>query len=133
LSGRLDRIDILDSVRKTVRLVDYKTGKSKSENEIEAATQVALKNLSEREQTLPESIRGAYKRQLVFYVLLAQLDTSFPYTVQDTVFEFVEPTESGKIVERHFVISQSEVEELKSLIITVMREIRELAFLTDLS
>lgn len=130
LTGRLDRIDLIDPQRKSVRLVDYKTGKVKSSNDIEATTQVALKNLSEREQQLPESIRGAYKRQLVFYVLLAQLDTSFPYTVSDTVFEFVEPTDSGKIVERHFSISQEEVEQLKALIIEVMREIRNLDFLT---
>lgn len=132
LTGRLDRIDLIDPQRKLVRLVDYKTGKAKSQNDIEATTQVALKNLSLREQSLPEAIRGAYKRQLVFYVLLAQLDASFPYTVGDTVFEFIEPTESGKLIERHFTITQDEVEQLKTLIIEVMREIRNLDFLVTL-
>ena len=133
LSGRLDRIDLIDPLTKQVRLIDYKTGTAKSVNTIEAATQTSLGFLSEREQELPASIRGAYKRQLVFYVLLAELDSSFPYTVAETVFEFIEPTKTGKLVSRSFTISSQEVAELKNLIIEVMAEIRSLSFLEALT
>ncbi|MCA9369082.1 ATP-dependent helicase [Candidatus Woesebacteria bacterium] len=132
LTGRIDRIDLLDAQLHTVRLVDYKTGKAKTENDIEAKTKTTLTHLSAREQNLPEEIRGAYKRQLIFYVLLAQLDESFSYTVADTVFEFVEPNTSGKIVTRSFSISQHEVELLVTLIKDVMGEIRNLEFLSVL-
>ena len=129
LSGRLDRIDLIDPVAKTVRLVDYKTGKPRSSNAIVASTQTSQSLLSDREKQLPEAIRGPYKRQLIFYVLLAQLDASFPYTVSHAVFEFVEPTPSGSLVSRSFTITQEEVALLKELIIEVMREIRSLSFL----
>ena len=129
LSGRLDRIDLVDAKQRTVRLVDYKTGAAKSYNEIEAATQTAFKELSEREQQLPESIRGPYKRQLIFYTLLAELDPSFRYSVAETVFEFVEPTATGSMVTRSITVTQEEVALLKELVITVMREIRNLEFL----
>jgi len=127
LVGRLDRVDWLESQNKTVRIIDYKTGKPKTVGEIEGTT--ASSNVSEREQNLPESIRGSYKRQLVFYVLLSQLDPTFKEKVERADFEFVEPSASGKITVRSFFITQDEVEELKKLIQEVMSEIRELTFL----
>jgi len=86
--------------------------------------------LSERERALPEPIRGPYKRQLLFYKLLTELDTTFKPTVTHGVFEFVEPNASGKIVTRLFELKQEDVELLKELIREVMSEIRSLAFIS---
>lgn len=128
LTGRIDRIDWVDRAKKTVRVVDYKTGKAKSLNDIEGKTIAA--NLSPREQSLPESIRGPYKRQLLFYKLLADLDPSFNYEVVEGVFDFVEPNkQTGKLVRRHFSLEKEAVNDLKKLIKEVMEEIRELGFL----
>jgi DNA helicase II / ATP-dependent DNA helicase PcrA len=127
LTGRIDRIDWLDTERKLVKVIDYKTGKEKSANYIEGAIDSA--GLSEREQSLPEGIRGAYKRQLLFYKLLTELDPSFIPTATVGVFEFVEPNASGKIVSRQFELRDEDVNELKDLIREVMKEIRELKFL----
>ncbi len=129
LTGRIDRIDWVDREEKLVRVLDYKTGKNKSENTIEGKTKAA--NLSEREQKLPESVRGPYKRQLLFYKLLTELDRSFIPTVTEGVFEFVEPYKKGRpeLKPRKFKLKQEDVEDLKKLIREVMQEIRELRFL----
>lgn len=128
LTGRMDRVDWIDVGQKTVCVVDYKTGRPRTVGEIEAT--VASAQLSEREQSLPDSIRGKYKRQLLFYKILSELDASFIPTVTEAVFEFVEPDkQNGKIIQRRFSLPDTEVEDLKNLIREVAREIRELRFL----
>lgn len=128
LSGRLDRIDWLDKEKKTVRVVDYKTGRVKTKNEIEGKT--ASANLSERELSLPESIRGPYKRQLLFYKLLTELDKTFIPVVEEGMFDFVEADkQSGKLVRHTFTLRDEDVKDLKEIIREVMKEIRELKFL----
>lgn len=128
LTGRIDRVDWLDKAKKTVRVIDYKTGRPRTLGEIEGAT--ASSDLSPREKALPESIRGGYKRQLVFYKLLCELDPSFVPTVEQAVFEFIEPDkQSGKLIQRPVTVTKQEVEALKKVIREVMAEIRALKFL----
>jgi DNA helicase-2/ATP-dependent DNA helicase PcrA len=122
LTGRIDRIDWLDKDQKKVKVVDYKTGRVKSDNEIEGKTG----KLSEREQSLPESIRGAYKRQLLFYKLLTELDRTFPYKVVEGEFDFIEPNQSGKLVRRRFVLKDEDIQDLKNLIKEVVDELKTL-------
>ncbi len=130
--GRVDRIDLLDANKKQVRVVDYKTGKIRTKNDIEGKTKTSQAKLSSRELQLPESIRSSYKRQLVFYKMLAELDPSFPYTVSEVAFEFLEPKEAGGFATERFTIENEEVAALKTVIIEVMTEIRNLAFLEEL-
>ena len=127
LTGRIDRVDWLDKSQKLVKVIDYKTGKAKSANFIEG--KIASANLSPREQSLPESIRGPYKRQLLFYKLLTQLDETFMPTVSVGEFDFVEPNSRGKLVKRSFTLLDEDVQDLKNLIKEVMAEIRALKFL----
>ncbi|MBD3250137.1 MAG: AAA family ATPase [Candidatus Pacebacteria bacterium] len=129
LTGRLDRIDWLDRDKKQVMVIDYKTGKPKTKGYIEGQTKSA--NLSEREQDLPESIRGPYKRQLLFYKLLAQLDKTFLPEVTHGMFDFIEPYDpkSGRLMPRKFELKDDDVKDLKQLIRQVMKEIRNLEFL----
>lgn len=131
LTGRIDRIDWVDKKNRTVRVVDYKTGRSKSLNDIEGKTKSA--NLSDREMQLPESIRGPYKRQLVFYKLLCDLDQTLNLNVIEGVFDFIQPDEkTGKFTQRVVQISAEEVGLLKNVIRDVMKEIRSLSFLSDI-
>ncbi len=130
LTGRIDRIDRIAGKSNRVTVVDYKTGKVKSRNAILGASQT--ERYSPRELALPEAIRGEYKRQLVFYKLLAELSPAFTATVHEGVFDFVEPNSSGKIIKHQFELVEDEVELLKKLILEVMAEIRSLAFLSDL-
>lgn len=128
LTGRIDKVEMIDEKEKTVRVIDYKTGKSKTHNEIEGKT--ASADLSDRERLLPESIRGSYKRQLLFYRLLADLDQTFSFKVEEGVFDFVEPdARTGKFTQRSFIIKDEDVDDLKNLIKEVMHEIRSLSFL----
>lgn len=113
LTGKADRIDLINKKENTVNFVDYKTGKPKSRNEIEGNTQ---------------NSNGDYKRQLVFYRLLAELDKSFPYKVIQTEIDFVEPNEKGEFKKEKFSITTEEVENLKTLIKDSVTSIRALDF-----
>jgi len=131
LTGRIDRVDWVDAEQTMVAVVDYKTGKPRTVGEIEATT--ASAELSERERSLPVTIRGKYKRQLIFYTVLAELDPSFKPKVVETIFEFIEPDkQSGKQISRRFSITKEEVSDLKNLIRTVMAELRSLVFIANL-
>ena len=99
IRGTLDRIDIISG--KQVRVLDYKTGKVKSENEIRG---------------LVGSKDPSYYIQLLFYALLLKYDPH-GYHMEEGVIEFVEPNQTGKYVSRTFAISNEELvsfeEELK--------------------
>lgn len=94
LSGKLDRLDLANDG--TVTVIDYKTGKAKSENDIKGVT---------------KSSDGGYYRQLVFYKLLLQKDGR--YQMRDAALHFVEPDIKGKCVTRTFVITDEEVAALE--------------------
>lgn len=128
LTGKADRVDWVDKSKKTVRIIDYKTGIHKRINEIKGIT--AVSKLSQRERELPEGIRGPYQRQLVFYKLLSELDNSFMPEVVEAGFEFVEPEKGkDKINKVSLIITEEDVANLKKLIKEVMSEIRSLEFL----
>ena len=112
LSGKVDRIDSLPANRR-VRFVDYKTGAPKT------------RGVLEKEADGPD---GNYKRQLIFYNLLAQLDRSFAYRVGETELDFIEPDKSGIFHREKFNITPAEVEELKQTIRQSAKEIRSLNF-----
>lgn len=114
LGGRIDKIEWDDEKQKKVIVVDYKTGQPKSRNEIEGKVG---KNT------------GGYKRQLVFYKLLTDLDTSFQLKVEKGLFDFIEPVKaSGAFKREEFTITKEDVEELRQIIIECMKKIRNLEF-----
>lgn len=114
LTGKIDKIELIDQADKTVRVVDYKTGQAKTRNQILGETKEANKD---------------YLRQLVFYQLLTALDRQFPLTIKETVLDFVEPNKkTGRFRQEKFVISDDQVDELKQTIRAVMRDIRALKF-----
>ncbi|MCA9372734.1 ATP-dependent helicase [Candidatus Woesebacteria bacterium] len=132
LTGRIDRIDQNQDAgakKQTVTVVDYKTGKPKSRNVILGVS--GTTDYSQRELALPKTIRGVYQRQLVFYKLLTELSPGFRPEATSGVFEFVEPNASQKIVAHQFELEKDAVEDLKKLILEVMAEIKQLAFLSE--
>jgi DNA helicase-2/ATP-dependent DNA helicase PcrA len=107
LGGKIDKIESLGEDLKKVRVIDYKTGRPKSRNEIE----------------------GDYKRQLVFYQLLSDLDQNFRFTVAETELDFVEADKNtGKLKKERFAITKDEVEDLKKIIFKVWNDILALKF-----
>lgn len=107
LTGKLDRID-LDENGMVAQVVDYKTGKPKSRNDIEGKTKTS---------------QGNYKRQLVFYALLLSLYGDERYACKNGVISFVEPDSKGRVHHEAFTITDEEIEELKVQIIEVVRQI----------
>ncbi len=110
LRGNLDRVDTLPGG--LVRVIDYKTGKIRSRNELMGKT---------------VSSDGNYYRQLQFYKLLLAR-AARPRIMHDAVIEFVEPDDSGHIRSETFDISDGEVKELELLIAKSVSEILSLAF-----
>ncbi|HSV94965.1 MAG TPA: ATP-dependent DNA helicase [Spirochaetia bacterium] len=113
LTGKVDRIEVTNEKEKHVRVIDYKTGKPKTRNEIEGNT---------------KNSDGDYKRQLTFYQLLSELDKSFQYEVKETQIDFIEPDAQNNFHRENFIISPEDVTELKKVIKTSVSQIRDLDF-----
>ncbi|MFZ2500464.1 MAG: ATP-dependent DNA helicase [Minisyncoccia bacterium] len=106
LSGKLDRLDL--RADGTVVVIDYKTGKAKSENDIRGLT---------------KSSDGNYYRQLVFYKLLLHKDGR--YNMSEGSLHFVEPNEKGKCTIRTFTITDAEVAALEADLIKAAQAIAD--------
>lgn len=115
LTGTLDRLDF-DESGALVRVLDYKTGKPRSRNQIEGKTK--------------EANRG-YRRQLEFYALLLSLYDNQQYHTEQFTISFVEPNQAGVIKEETFVISKSDIETVKSEIVSAAKRLINGEFLHD--
>lgn len=113
LSGKIDKIEWVNKDKKQVKVIDYKTGSSKSRGEIEGKTKYS---------------DGDLLRQLLFYKLLSQLDYNFNYDVTKGEFDFVESKSNKKAKTESYEYSQEQIEDLKILIKDTMKKIRGLEF-----
>jgi ATP-dependent exoDNAse (exonuclease V) beta subunit len=118
IRGNLDRLDPLPGG--TVRVIDYKTGKPKSRNEL-------LGKIANAEKSV-EGDRGSnYYRQLQFYkLLLARTDK--PREMSEGIIEFVEPDDKGQMRSETFMITDDEVKELEATIAKTAESIMTLSF-----
>jgi DNA helicase-2/ATP-dependent DNA helicase PcrA len=106
LTGRLDRLDILPDG--SVMVIDYKTGRARSENDIRGLTKTG---------------DGGYYRQLVFYKLLLARDGR--YAMHAGALHFVEPDEKGKCIIRSFTITDAEVAALEAELVQAAQAIAD--------
>lgn len=109
LRGLIDVIEF--KTDGSVKVIDYKTGKHKTRNELEGKT---------------KSATGDYKRQLDFYCILLEL--SQMQKPNALSLEFIEPDAAGKTIEHSFAYDEGAVGELKSTIARVSEEIYGLSF-----
>lgn len=112
LVGNLDKIEFAGDDNR-VNVVDYKTGKPKSRNELLGET---------------KDSEGNYYRQLVFYKLLLQLFEDGKYDMVSGEIDFIEPTDTKKYKKEKFDIAEADVLELTEEIKRVADEILTLAF-----
>jgi len=113
LTGKIDKIEVLNK-NNDVNVVDYKTEKPKSRNEIEGKT---------------KNSKGNIKRQLTFYKLLLDLYSGVEkFHFVSGQIDFIEPDEKGIYHSEQFIIEDKETEELKKEIVRVVNEIQTLAF-----
>lgn len=111
LTGKLDKVEILDAKKKTVQVVDYKTGNP------DTASAELKKD-------------GKYFRQLAFYQLLTELSPRFDYTMVSGQIDFLQPSKrTGKLVKKTFEITSKDLSNLKAEIARVWQEIQNLEFL----
>lgn len=112
LTGKLDKVEFLDDAG-GIHVVDYKTGKPKSRNEIEGKTKTS---------------DGGMKRQLVFYKLLLNSYKNGKYRMKIGEIDFVEPNDRGKYKKEIFEIEAKEILELEGCVRKSAEEIQNLAF-----
>ncbi|HRY62348.1 MAG TPA: PD-(D/E)XK nuclease family protein, partial [Candidatus Paceibacterota bacterium] len=112
LTGKIDKIEILDAAN-NVNVVDYKTGKIKSRNEIEGKT---------------KNSDGDMKRQLLFYRLLLDNYDNAKYHAVTGEIDFIMPDPKGAYRKERIDINSEDVSGLRELIKKVSEEILNLDF-----
>ena len=112
LTGVLDKIEFL-SDKKSINVVDYKTGKAKTRNELEGKTKNAT---------------GDYQRQLTFYRLLLDNYPTFPQTMVSGEVDFIEPDSKGEFHKEKFIISPEQTEAVKEQIFDLADQVLNLKF-----
>jgi len=113
LAGKIDLIEWIDRSQKSARIVDYKTGRSKTRNEILGLTKSADKSIF---------------RQLQFYKLLTQLDKNKFFTPVEFEVRFVKPKKNGQFRSEIFSTDEIETESLQEEIRQVIAKIRKFEF-----
>jgi DNA helicase-2/ATP-dependent DNA helicase PcrA len=111
LTGKIDKIEKINDTN-DVKVIDYKTGGIKSDNEIAGNT---------------KNSDGRLKRQIVFYKILCDLDEKFKYTMIQGELDFVQGRD-GKYKKALVSFSDDDVSELKEKIIDVYEKIMNLKF-----
>ncbi len=111
LRGQLDKIEIGEG--RSVSVIDYKTKKPMTRNEIEGKT---------------KNSDGAYKRQLIFYKLLLDTYEEGKYVMNTGTIDFVEPDTEGRYKKETFEITDGDVGELRGLITTTAQDMYEMNF-----
>lgn len=92
ITGKFDRLDVLDTKTKAVRVIDYKTVTTvPSRNDILGLTKTS---------------DGHLKLQLTFYSLLAETDRLFPYRAKEFVLSFID--NKGTFKEESFIITKED-------------------------
>jgi DNA helicase-2/ATP-dependent DNA helicase PcrA len=111
LKGQLDKIEIQDDG--TVNVVDYKTKKPMSRNQIEGKT---------------KSDDGKYKRQLVFYKILLDKYEKGKYQMRTGELDFIEPDDKGDYRKERFDITPEDEQTVLNLISQTAKSIARLEF-----
>jgi DNA helicase-2/ATP-dependent DNA helicase PcrA len=112
INGKIDKIEILDA-QNTVNVVDYKTGKPKSRNDI-----IGLNKTS----------TGDYIRQLTFYNILLNNYLDGKYKMVSGEIDFIQPDEKGNYHKELFTVTPEMVSELTEQIKNVAKDILDLSF-----
>lgn len=111
LTGKLDKLEFLSE--REVNVVDYKTGKPKTRNQILGKTK--------------EGDAGVW-RQLIFYkILLDRFKDGF-YEMVSGEIDFIEPKENGSHVKEKFLVTKDDTLMLEDEIRRIAKEILNLEF-----
>lgn len=112
VNGKIDMIEHLDASG-AVRVVDFKTGKPKTRNDILGKT---------------KSSSGDYHRQLTFYRMLTDRYQDGRYRMSEGVLDFIDPDQKGEYHREPFVIEAEDADALMEQVQKVANEILDLSF-----
>ncbi len=112
LRGDIDKIEFLNDSN-AVNVIDYKTAKPKSRNEILGKT---------------KNSNGNFKRQLDFYALLLEIYKKGELNMISGEIDFIEPNENGKYKKEKFEVTNEDLAEIKETIKNTTNEILNLKF-----
>jgi len=110
LTGKIDKIEKIND--KDVRIIDYKTGKTRSDNEIAGNT---------------KNSDGKLKRQIVFYKILCDLDERFKFNMTEGELDFVQGKDD-KYKKVRVAFTNEDILKLKEIIKDMYNNIMELKF-----
>ena len=113
LTGKVDRIDFIPQTKTDVIFVDYKAMKPLTQAQIRGET---------------ANSTGDSYRQVLFYLLLAELDNRFIFKPREAVLSFVRADDKGDFHDEAFSPKREEIEELKDLIKKTFEKIQKLEF-----
>lgn len=113
ITGKVDRIDLIPQTKADVRFIDYKSQQPLTRAQIRGET---------------ANSTGDLYRQLLFYVLLAELDNRFIYKPREVIFSFVRADKKGEFHDEVFSPQKEELEQLKKTIREVFAHIQKLEF-----
>ncbi len=116
LTGKIDRIDAIPDTKNEVRFIDYKS--------MAPLTPAAIRGET------ANSTGDAY-RQLLFYALLAELDSRFIFQARELVLSFVRPDQKGEFRDEKFSPQKAELVELEKTIREAWVKIQKLEFDCD--
>ncbi|MSR86871.1 ATP-dependent helicase [Candidatus Peribacteria bacterium] len=117
IKGKIDRIDLASSTSATATVIDYKTGRPKTEVEIRGGIEPG---------SVSKTSEGDYFRQLTFYAVL--LDHADPL-LKPELFSLEYIGERGENpLTRSFMISEAEKDDLRTLIRQVWDKIVKMDF-----
>lgn len=109
MSGKIDKLEI-DSSKREIVVVDYKTGKPSTSWKKEARLH-------------------KYKQQLYCYKLLIEHSNTFAgYTVAEGRLEFLEPDDSGQVQHLSLKFDDTEMERVKNLLYAMWLRVMNLDF-----
>lgn len=112
LTGVIDAIEVNRPSPGDMTVVDFKTGKAKTRNDLLGKT---------------KSGNGDYYRQIIFYAFLLQENgRDVP---KQGIIEFVEQTEKGEYKKEIFDINQDEISKLEEIIDETISDIYSGVFL----
>lgn len=114
ITGRIDKIELIDSISNKVRIIDYKTSAPKSLNQMLGLTK-------EKDLSL--------FYQAYFYKLLTESDPLFNWQVAEIVFDFISDRGFKQVV---LPIDEKQYQEFKNLVQKTYQDISKLNFPKEL-